>query len=65
MLVKGIKEVATVYKCTGFHITTALMDGKFEAMCGDLADLGIALNKTARDEHVSAIERFICMPQCE
>ena len=59
MLVKGIKAVATVYKHAGFHITTALMDGKFKVMCGDLADLAIALNKTARDEHVSDIvERF-------
>jgi hypothetical protein len=37
------------------------MDGKFEAMHGDLADLEIALNKTARDEHVSDIKRFIHM----
>jgi hypothetical protein len=59
MLVKGIKAVATVYKRAGFHITTTLMDGEFEPMRGDLADLGIALNETARDEHVGNIERFI------
>jgi hypothetical protein len=35
------------------------MDGEFEPMRGDLADLGIALNETARDEHVGDIERFI------
>ena len=35
------------------------MNGEFEAMRGDLADLGIALYKTARDEHVGDIERFI------
>jgi hypothetical protein len=46
-LVKGIKSVATVYKRAGFHITTALMDGEFEAMRGNLADLEIALNKAA------------------
>jgi hypothetical protein len=39
--------VATIYKCTGFRITTTLRDGEFEAMHGDLADLGIALNETA------------------
>jgi hypothetical protein len=58
-LVNGIKAVATIYKRAGFRITTALMDGEFEPMRGDLADLGIALNETARDEHVGDIERFI------
>jgi hypothetical protein len=38
-LLKGIKSVATVYKRAGFRITTTLMDGEFEAMRGDLADL--------------------------
>jgi hypothetical protein len=58
-LVTGIKSVVTVYKHAGFHVTTALMDGEFEAMCGDLADIGIALNEAARDEHVGDVERFI------
>jgi hypothetical protein len=58
-LVNGIKAVATIYKCAGFRIMTTLMDGEFEPMRGDLADLGIALNETARDEHVGDIERFI------
>jgi hypothetical protein len=58
MLVSGIKSVATVYKHVGFHITMALMDGEFEPMRGDLADLGIALHEAARDEHIGDIERF-------
>lgn len=62
MLVKGIKAVAMVYKQAGFcWITMALMDGKSEEMCGDLADIWIALNKTARDKHVSDIKQFIHM----
>jgi hypothetical protein len=36
-----------------------LMDGKFKPMRRDLADLGFALNETARDEHVGEIERFV------
>jgi hypothetical protein len=60
-LVKGVKAIATVYKRAGFQITTTLMDGEFESMRGDLADIGIALNETARDEHVGDIERFIHM----
>jgi hypothetical protein len=63
MLEKGIKSVATMYKRAGFYVTTTLMlDGEFEAMCGDLADLEIgALSKMARDEHVGNIKRFIHM----
>jgi hypothetical protein len=60
MLVCGIKKsMATVYKRAGFHITMALMDGEFEPMHGDLANLGIALNEAARDEHIRDVERFI------
>jgi hypothetical protein len=58
-LVKGIKAVATVCKRASFSISATLMDGEFKPLQGDLADLGIALNETARDEHVGDIERFI------
>jgi hypothetical protein len=34
------------------------LDGEFEPMCGNLADLGIALNEAARDEHIGDIEQF-------
>ena len=36
------------------------MDGEFEPMCGNLADLGISLNEAARDEHVGEVEHFMC-----
>jgi hypothetical protein len=58
-LVKGIKNIAAVYKRAGFKIVATLMDGEFEPLRGDLADAEIALNTTARDEHVGDIERFI------
>jgi hypothetical protein len=61
MLVNGIKAVATIYQRASFKISTTLMDGEFEPKCGELADLGVALNETARDEHVGDIERFIRM----
>jgi hypothetical protein len=35
------------------------MDGEFEAMRGDLANLGIALNEVARDKHIGNVEWFI------
>lgn len=62
-LVKGIKAIATMYKQAGFHITTTLMDGEFEAMhawqSGRPQDC--AFNEMGRDEHISIIERFIHM----
>jgi hypothetical protein len=58
-LVKGITSVGTMYKRAGFRVSTALMDGEFEPMRGDLADLGVTLNQTAHDEHVGDIERYI------
>jgi hypothetical protein len=36
-----------------------LMDGEFESVRDDLADIGVSLNVTARDEHVADIEQFI------
>ena len=36
------------------------MDGEFVPLCGDLAELGLRLNETSRDEHVGDIEQYIC-----
>jgi hypothetical protein len=59
--VNGFKNVVTVYRRASFIITMTLMDGKFEPMQGDLANMspGITLNETANDEHVGDIKRFI------
>ena len=32
------------------------MDGEFETLQGDLADINSALNTTAQDEHVGDVE---------
>ena len=58
-LTKAVKSVVSIYRRGGFHVTTALMDGEFQVMRGDLADIGITLNEAAGDEHVGDIERFI------
>jgi hypothetical protein len=58
-LVKAIKSIVQIYRQAGFKVTMALMDGEFDKIRGDLADMGIVLNETARDEHVGDIERFI------
>jgi hypothetical protein len=60
-LVSAIKNVVTVYRRASFIVTTTLMDGEFEPMQGNLADMSpvITLNETANDEHVGDIERCI------
>ena len=38
-------------------VHTILGDNEFEAIRGDMATLGVAVNRTAREEHVPEIER--------
>ena len=60
-LLKWIGAVVTLYQKAGFKITTVLMDGEFMPLCGGLAELGITLNETSRDEYVGHIEQYIHM----
>ena len=59
-LLKYIKGVVSLYRKAGFKVTTALMDGESVPLRGGLAELGLRLNETSRDEHVGDIERYIC-----
>ena len=58
-LLRCIVAVVTLYQKAGFITTTVLMDGEFMPLCGVLAELGITLNETSRDEHVGDIEWYI------
>ena len=58
-MLKSIANVATLYRKAGFKVTTALMDGEFVPLQGGLAEIGVTLNETSRDEHVGDIERYI------
>ena len=55
-ILKCIKGVVTLYRKAGFTVTTALMDGEFAPLRGGLAELGLWLNETLRDEHIGDIE---------
>ena len=55
-MLKCIKGVVSLYRKAGFRVTTALMDGEFVPLHGGLAELGLRLNETSRDEHVGDIE---------
>ena len=59
VLMKGLKSILQVYQRGGFQVEAALMDGEFGHLRGELASMGVTLNKTSRDEHVGEIERFI------
>ena len=56
----GIQSIHQVYLQRGFRIHNAFMDGQFEPLRGNLAELGILLNNASNDEHVPEIERQIC-----
>lgn len=61
-LQKSLQEITLTYYRGGFRVSMALMDGEFEdALRGGpaLAEIGVALNTTAHDEHVGDIKRFI------
>ena len=43
----------------GFQTEVAIMDGEFEVLYGDLADMKICLQATTGGKYVGAIERHI------
>ena len=55
----GIRAIHQVYLQQGFRIRNAFMDGQFEPLRGNLAELGIMLNTASNDEHVPEIETQI------
>ena len=58
-MLEAIKHICQVYRRAGFKVESSLMDGAFSYLKGALADMGIALNDTSRDEHVGDVERYI------
>ena len=58
-LVTAVRNIARIYHRGGFRLRHAFTDGAFNCLKGDLLGMGIALNATARDEHVGEIERYI------
>ena len=58
-LTEHIKQVNQLYRQQGFRPIYTLMDGQFEPLRGDLAEMGIQLNTVSNDEHIPEIERQI------
>ena len=59
MIFNGIRAIHQVYLQRCFRIRNAFMDGQFEPLRGNLAELGKLLNTASNDEHVPEIERQI------
>ena len=58
-IAKAIGRVLGIYHRGGYTVHTAKMDGEFEHVREYLNGQNIYLNTTARDEHVTEIERYI------
>ena len=58
-MLKSIKGVVSLYCKAGFKVTTVLMDGESVPLRGGLAELGLRLSETSRDEHEGDIEQYI------
>jgi arginine deiminase len=52
----AIKQVKSIYMQRGFQLNHMLIDGQFELLRANLADLKITLNTVSADEHVPEIE---------
>ncbi len=58
-LLKAIKQVKQIYTQRRFRVTSIHMDGQFETIRGDLAELNVALLIAGHDDHVPEVERYI------
>jgi hypothetical protein len=58
-IINAIKQIKSIYMKHGFVITTILLDGQFESLRGDLAELQMSLNTVSNNEHVPEVESFI------
>jgi hypothetical protein len=54
-----IRNIRNICVSRGFILKIVEVDGQFEPLRGDLAEMGITLNKCSREEHVPVAERRI------
>jgi hypothetical protein len=50
VLLKAVTHLQNIYAKGGFRIITILMDGEFESLRPELANLGMALNTASQDK---------------
>jgi hypothetical protein len=58
-MLSHIKDVRNICVKRGFLLEIVEVDGQFEPLRGELAAMGVTLNKCSREEHVPVAERRI------
>jgi hypothetical protein len=58
-ILSHIKDMRNIYVKRGFLLEIVEVDGQFEPLRGELAAMGVTLNKCSREEHVPVAERRI------
>jgi hypothetical protein len=58
-ILSHMKDMRNICVKRGFLLETAEVDGQFEPLRGELAAMGVTLNKCSREEHVPVAERRI------
>jgi len=58
-IIVALKHFLNTYKTNGFTVHTVLGYGQFASLQNGLANVGVVLNVTSRDEHLPEIERHI------
>ena len=58
-LTNAVLQVKRIYAQRGFIVTDIAMDGQFEPIRGELADIQVGLNTAGHDDHVPEVERHI------
>lgn len=59
-LTKAVQQVKHINAQRGFIVTTiAMLDGQFEHISGDLADIQVGIDTSGNNDHVPEVERYI------
>jgi hypothetical protein len=58
-IIENIRAIRNVYVNRGFVLEIIEVDGQFDPLRGDLAEMGVTLNKCSREEHVPVANRRI------
>ena len=57
-VIGAIKQVNSIYMKRGFEVLTLLMDGQFESIRDDLAEMRITLNTVSNNENIPEIHFY-------
>jgi len=58
-IMTSIQQVVSAYHVRGFRVCNILVDGGFDCVGNNLADMGIPLNVASKNEHIPEVKRYI------